>query len=100
MNSHGYPIKIVLAWAEAVSGNEGIRTWLMENGYPELGLFVHALNNQDEARTWLMQNGFPHLMALINGPCITPLRPVVQSTRLLSMRSFNGQGSMLPYRLS
>lgn len=38
----------------------------MANGYPELGLFVHALHNQDGAREWLLKNGFPHLMALVN----------------------------------
>ncbi len=62
-----YPAKIILAWGEAISGNKDIREWLMKNGYPELGLFVFALQNQDESRTWLMENGFPHLMALING---------------------------------
>ena len=67
MNTEGYPSKVVIAWGEAISGNVPIREWLMANGYPELGVFVHALNNQDEARTWLMENNFPHLMALING---------------------------------
>jgi hypothetical protein len=62
-----YPAKILLAWGEAISGNKPIREWLMKNGYPELGLFVFALNNKDDARKWLMDNGFPHLMALING---------------------------------
>jgi hypothetical protein len=62
-----YPTKVILAWAEAVRGNEEIKDWLMANGYPELGLFVHALHNQQEARNWLMSNGFPHLMALIRG---------------------------------
>jgi hypothetical protein len=62
-----YPAKIILAWAEAVRGNSEIKDWLMANGYPELGLFVHALHNQTNARTWLMDNGFPHLMALIRG---------------------------------
>jgi hypothetical protein len=63
----GYPAKVILAWGEAISGNKEIREWLMVNGYPELGLFVHALHNQSDARTWMMENGYPHLMALING---------------------------------
>jgi hypothetical protein len=67
MNLRSYESKVILIWAEAIGGNKELRTWLMENGYPELGVFVHALNNQDEARTWLMKNGFEHLMALING---------------------------------
>lgn len=62
-----YPVKVLVAWGEAISGNKEIREWLMSNGYPELGLFVFALNNKDEAREWLMKNGHPHLMALING---------------------------------
>ncbi len=62
-----YPVKIVIAWGEAISGNEKLRDWLIANGYPELGLFTFALRNQDQARQWLLDNGFPHLMALING---------------------------------
>ncbi|MBX7093918.1 MAG: hypothetical protein K1X56_04290 [Flavobacteriales bacterium] len=62
-----YPPKILLAWGEAISGNAAIRDWLIQNGYPELGIFTFALRNKDDAREWLMKNGFPHLMALING---------------------------------
>lgn len=62
-----YPVKIVIAWGEAISGNDRLRDWLIANDYPELGLFVFALNNDDNARKWLMDNGHQHLMALING---------------------------------
>ncbi|MFT4683056.1 MAG: hypothetical protein ACJAU0_000596 [Flavobacteriales bacterium] len=62
-----YPAKVILAWGESISGNAQLRKWLMENGYPELGLFVYALFNKGDARDWLIKNGFPHLMALING---------------------------------
>ncbi len=62
-----YPLKVVLAWGEAISGNVKLRNWLMKNGYPELGLFCFAIYNKDDARKWLLENGFPHLMALING---------------------------------
>jgi hypothetical protein len=62
-----YPVKVILAWGEAISGNTELRDWLMKNGYPELGLFVFALNLKDSAREWLMQNGYPHLMATIHG---------------------------------
>lgn len=62
-----YPVKILVAWGEAISGNTEIRDWLMKNGYPELGLFTFALRNQDEALEWLLKNNFPHLVALING---------------------------------
>ncbi len=62
-----YPPKILVAWAEAISGNSEIRDWLIKNGYKELGLFTFALRNMDDARLWLMENGFPELLALING---------------------------------
>jgi len=62
-----YPAKILVAWAEAISGNSEIRDWLIKNGYKELGLFTFALRNMDDARMWLMENGFPHFLALING---------------------------------
>jgi hypothetical protein len=60
-----YPEKIILAWSEAIMGNNEIRDWLMSNGYPELALFVFALHHKREAREWLLNNKFPHLMALI-----------------------------------
>ena len=62
-----YPVKILVAWGEAISGNAKIRDFLSQNGYPELGIFVFALNNKDDAREWLMKNGYAHLMAMING---------------------------------
>ena len=62
-----YPVKILVAWGEAISGNREIRDWLMKNGYAELGIFTFALRNKDEATAWLMNNNFPHLVALING---------------------------------
>jgi hypothetical protein len=65
--SFTYPIKILVAWGEAISGNNRIRDWLMNNGYNELGLFTFALRNNDEAMLWLIKNDFPHLAALING---------------------------------
>lgn len=62
-----YPVKIIIAWGEAISGNAKIRDWLISNGYPELGLFSFALRNDENARQWLIDNNFPHFMALING---------------------------------
>lgn len=62
-----YPQKILLAWAESIKGNKKITEWLMKNGYPELGIFSHALRNQDAARKWLTDHKYLHLMALING---------------------------------
>lgn len=62
-----YPAKVLLAWGEAISGNAGLRDWLIKNGYPELGIFTYALRNKQDARKWLMENGHPHLMAVITG---------------------------------
>jgi hypothetical protein len=62
-----YPAKVLIAWAEAIGGNKEIRTWLMENGYRELGVFVFALYNKDDAKEWLLKNGFPHLAATVAG---------------------------------
>lgn len=62
-----YPAKVLLAWGEAISGNTGLRDWLIKNGYPELGLFCFALRNKRDAREWLLKNGHPHLMAVISG---------------------------------
>ncbi|MFZ1685868.1 MAG: hypothetical protein WAU70_00485 [Flavobacteriales bacterium] len=62
-----YPAKVLLAWGEAISGNAGLRDWLIKNGYPELGIFTFALRLKKDAREWLMKNGHPHLLALITG---------------------------------
>lgn len=62
-----YPAKVLVAWGEAISGNAGLRDWLIKNGYPELGIFTFALRNKQDARKWLMDNGHPHLMAVITG---------------------------------
>ncbi|MFM1932734.1 MAG: hypothetical protein RL226_2037 [Bacteroidota bacterium] len=67
MNNRAYPIKIIIAWGEAMDGNTEIRDWLIQNGYPELGLFSFALRNNDDARKWLVDNKYPELLALING---------------------------------
>jgi hypothetical protein len=66
MPTKSYPLKIILAWGEAISGNDKIRNWLMQNGFEELGVFCFALRNKADARKWLMDNGHPELMALIN----------------------------------
>lgn len=60
-----YPIKILFAWGVAIGGDTSIRSWLIEHGYKELGLFVYALHLKQDARDWLLKNQ-PHLMALIN----------------------------------
>ncbi len=62
-----YSPKIIVAWAEAISGNKKLRDWLASNGYVELSAFTYALNLDESARSWLMTEGHPELMALIRG---------------------------------
>lgn len=63
-----YSPKILIAWGEAISGNQDILDWFMANEeFRELGIAVHALKLDDESRDWLVQNGFAHLLAMING---------------------------------
>ena len=62
-----YPVKVLVAWGEAISGDRKMRDWLMKNGYPELGICIFALHLKPDARKWLMENGHPHLMAVIRG---------------------------------
>jgi hypothetical protein len=61
-----YPVKILLAFGEAVSGNRKIFKWLMNNGYPELAALANSLQTNEEAFDWLMKNGYPHFAALSN----------------------------------
>jgi len=62
-----YPTKVLLAWAEGISGHDKLRDWLMGSDYPELGVFCHALRNEGTSRAWLQHHGHMHLMALILG---------------------------------
>lgn len=61
-----YPVKILLAFGEAISGNRKIFNWLMNNGYPELAALANSLQTNEEAFEWLMKNGYPHFAALSN----------------------------------
>ncbi len=62
-----YPTKVLLAWTEAISGQEPLRDWLMGSDYPELGVFCHALHNEPTSRAWLRHHGHPFLVALLEG---------------------------------
>lgn len=62
-----YPIKILVAWGEAIDGNKKLRDWLIKNKYEELGMFCFALKNDTKAQNWLMKKGYPHMVALIKG---------------------------------
>ena len=62
-----YPTKVLLAWAEAISGSEEFRDWLMGSEYPELGVFCHAMHNEETSRAWLRHHQHPVLLALLEG---------------------------------
>ena len=62
-----YPDKVLLAWGEAISGNEKFVKFLLQNGYKELGIFCYALRSHTPSQIWLRDNGFFHLLALIYG---------------------------------
>ena len=44
-----YPVKILLAFAEAISGNEKIIRWLMENKFPELGALAISIRGGEQS---------------------------------------------------
>ena len=60
-----YPVKILVAWGEAIDGKKEIRDWLAKNGYPELAVFCFALKNEASAQEWLVKNGYPQFVAMI-----------------------------------
>ena len=62
-----YPLKVLLAWAEAISGSDELRDWLMGSEYPELGVFCHALRNEETSRAWLRHKQQQVLLALLEG---------------------------------
>lgn len=61
-----YPAKILIAMTEAMDGNRLIHKWLFDNGYPEIGFFVSALQQDIRAFEWLMKHGYPEYAALCN----------------------------------
>ncbi len=65
LRATNYPIKILVAWGEAIDGKREIRDWLAKNGYPELAVFCFALKNETSAQDWLIKNGYPQFVALI-----------------------------------
>ncbi|NTW45318.1 MAG: hypothetical protein HGB14_13045, partial [Anaerolineaceae bacterium] len=52
-----YPPKILIAFAETLSGNTEIHQWLLSNGYPELAALSSAICGSDQALGWLMKSG-------------------------------------------
>jgi len=58
-----YPAKILLAWSQAIAGNEKIAKWLVENGYSELICVIDFLWGSTKAGEWMLKNKFPEWRA-------------------------------------
>ncbi|MCL2511255.1 MAG: hypothetical protein FWF09_04315 [Bacteroidales bacterium] len=51
-----YPVAILMALAEAISGKEEFRTWLTDNGYEHLAHFSLAVSNNSKSFNWLLKH--------------------------------------------
>ena len=51
-----YPIKILVAFGETISGNKKIHNWLLTKGYPELAALSNAIRGSEEALKWLKKD--------------------------------------------
>ena len=60
-----YPSKVLIAWKEALGGNQDIIKFLLQSKYKELGVFCYALRNDEKSRKWLFDNNCAHLLATI-----------------------------------
>ncbi|MCD6178439.1 MAG: hypothetical protein J7K39_00895 [Bacteroidales bacterium] len=58
-----YPTKILLAFTEAVGGNEDLFEWLLKNGYSELALLSKSLRGGEVSNQILIQKKFPQFAA-------------------------------------
>ena len=58
-----YPTKILLAFTEAVGGNEDLFEWLLKNGYHELALLSKSLRGGEASNQILIQKKFPQFAA-------------------------------------
>lgn len=54
--------KLIMAFVEALDGNQQIFRWLLVNRR-ELAALVSCMHHQEDAQKWLMSNGFPHYAA-------------------------------------
>ena len=62
-----YPSKVLIAWREAIGGNDEFRDFLIKSPYKELGIFCFAILNDKKSRKWLLDNNYGHLLATIEG---------------------------------
>jgi len=50
-----YPVKILIAFGEAINGNVKVYKWLLNNGYPELAALTSAIHASRDALSWLLK---------------------------------------------
>ena len=50
-----YPVKILVAFAEALEGKDNFYAWLFKNGYHELSALTSAIKGNEEAIDWLVK---------------------------------------------
>jgi len=58
-----YPTKILLAFTEAVGGNEQLFEWLLKNDFPELALLSKSLRGGVRSNELLIIQNFPQFAA-------------------------------------
>ncbi len=58
-----YPTKILLAFTEAVGGNEDLFEWLLKNKYPELAILSKSLRGGEVSNQILIQKKTPQFAA-------------------------------------
>lgn len=61
-NSFDYPVEVLMAFGEAVKGNDEFRKWLFENNYRNLAQLSLAIGNDRTAFEWLVKH-FPQYAA-------------------------------------
>lgn len=61
-----YEPKVLMAFGEALKGDEKFGKFLMSNGFPELTALAAAIHSDTEALDWLMNNDYPEFAILSN----------------------------------
>ncbi len=62
-NLYDYPVKILLAFEMAISGDKNFFQWLLENNFPELAALSNAIRGNTDAINWLVNHGYRHFAA-------------------------------------
>lgn len=61
-----YPLKILIAFNEALNGNKKIYEWLVNNKYPELAALISGIKGSVPAYKWLSKHKFLAFCAFID----------------------------------